>query len=172
MAITVSFKTSIDLHATLVRNGRGGLLILGDSGSGKTALALVLLTVGWKLVADDVVVLENRDGTLLGSAPKRFVGLVAFSESGRVGVHRISRHLVAAPCEVVAAVHLDKEAAKKGKESLSIAGIRLPLEHFPVQPFAATGRAELFCRDNGYYVAQEQCFALHDALLAGAQLNR
>ena len=47
-----------------------GVLLLGESGSGKSDLALRLMERGAKLVADDRVELFARDGLLMARAPE------------------------------------------------------------------------------------------------------
>lgn len=64
------------IHATAVALGNHGVLLLGASGAGKSDLALRLVAAGWRLVADDRVVLENRGGLLWASAPTTLAGLI------------------------------------------------------------------------------------------------
>lgn len=64
------------IHATAVALGDKGLLLLGPSGAGKSDLALRLLAAGWRLVADDRVVLTVAQGQLLASAPAPLAGLL------------------------------------------------------------------------------------------------
>ncbi|GBR71314.1 hypothetical protein GKA01_17630 [Gluconobacter kanchanaburiensis NBRC 103587] len=49
-----------------------GVLISGPSGSGKSELALMLMDVGFDLVADDRVLLDG----VVASAPERLAGLI------------------------------------------------------------------------------------------------
>lgn len=48
-----------------------GVLLRGPSGAGKSEAALELVTRGHRLVADDRVELECRDGVLVGRAPAK-----------------------------------------------------------------------------------------------------
>lgn len=58
------------LHATTVALGENrGLLILGPSGAGKSALALHLMALGARLVADDRTQVHVADGTLIATCP-------------------------------------------------------------------------------------------------------
>lgn len=68
------------LHATTVavfRNGGwAGVLIRGESGAGKSDLALRLLATGWRLVADDRTVVWRSGGRLWARAPAALSGLI------------------------------------------------------------------------------------------------
>jgi hypothetical protein len=57
------------VHGTLVKIMTRGVLILGDSGSGKSRLALSLLDDGGRLVSDDVVEIFHLEDGIFGRAP-------------------------------------------------------------------------------------------------------
>lgn len=70
------------LHATALLLGGSGVLIQGPSGSGKSTLALALVLRSTlagrfaRIVADDQLALQARNGRLVASAPKAISGLV------------------------------------------------------------------------------------------------
>ena len=64
------------MHATAVALDGHAVLLLGPSGAGKSDLALRLIDRGWRLVADDRVVLTVAAGRLLASAPAALDGLI------------------------------------------------------------------------------------------------
>lgn len=64
------------LHASCVALDGQGLLILGPSGSGKSALALQLMALGARLVADDRCRVFAQDGRLHAACPPEIAGLV------------------------------------------------------------------------------------------------
>jgi HPr kinase/phosphorylase len=64
------------LHATCVTRFGRGILLRGDSGAGKSSLALQLINLGWMLVADDYVALTPEQGRLVARAPDRLRGLL------------------------------------------------------------------------------------------------
>jgi HPr kinase/phosphorylase len=66
----------LTLHATTVALGERGLLILGRSGAGKSALALALMSLGATLVADDRTILTPRDDALIATCPPAIRGLI------------------------------------------------------------------------------------------------
>jgi serine kinase of HPr protein (carbohydrate metabolism regulator) len=67
-------------HAGLIalydRGQWKGVLIQGESGTGKSDLALRCLSLGFRLVADDRTRLWVSDGRLFGAAPETLAGLV------------------------------------------------------------------------------------------------
>jgi len=65
------------IHATTVDIDGSGVLIIGDSGKGKSDLALRLIyNKGAVLVADDQTFLVNQNGKLIASVPKTIEGLI------------------------------------------------------------------------------------------------
>jgi HPr kinase/phosphorylase len=75
------------LHASCVALDRRGLLILGPSGSGKSALAIRLIALGATLVADDRTLLTVADGRLIASCPSSTIaGLI---EARGIGLLRV-----------------------------------------------------------------------------------
>ena len=70
------------LHATCVSVEGAGLLLLGDSGSGKSDLALRLIDSGAMLVSDDQVELRLEHGQVVASPPERIAGLIEARGAG------------------------------------------------------------------------------------------
>lgn len=64
------------IHASCITYAGKGVIILGVSGSGKSALALQLMAYGADLVADDQTVLAVEAGQLHASAPLPLQGLI------------------------------------------------------------------------------------------------
>lgn len=67
---------SLTLHATCVGIDGRGLLITGPSGAGKSSLALALMALGARLVADDQVTLSTRGTALLATCPPALRGMI------------------------------------------------------------------------------------------------
>ncbi len=59
------FAQKVTLHGTFVDVSGIGVLLLGESGVGKSETALELVERGHRLVADDMVVFVNNDSSLL-----------------------------------------------------------------------------------------------------------
>lgn len=64
------------LHATGVAAFGRGVLIVGQSGSGKSGLALRLLALGAELVADDRVVVQTMGDTLWMTRPPQLPAML------------------------------------------------------------------------------------------------
>jgi serine kinase of HPr protein (carbohydrate metabolism regulator) len=81
------------VHATTVDIAGLGVLILGESGVGKSDLALRLIADGALLIADDQTEVEAAGDALRAFAPKAIVGLIEARGVGivRVGTKRVTR---------------------------------------------------------------------------------
>ncbi len=77
------------LIATLHDSQWRGVLIQGPSGSGKSDLALRTLNHGFRLVADDRVLLFESKGRLFGRAPSALQGLTEVRGLGIVSVETL-----------------------------------------------------------------------------------
>lgn len=97
---------AIHYHATALVVGTTGFLVTGPSGSGKSALALRLISKAnakglfARLVADDQVLLEPVGGRLVVHVPPSIAGLVECRGSGVFPVPYLDRarlHIALAP---------------------------------------------------------------------------
>jgi hypothetical protein len=116
------------LHGVLVATGAGlsrrGVLLIGPSGSGKSALALALAGRGFRLVADDRVVLWRSGGRLWGRAPPAIEGLMEIRELGVV----VTPFLPFAPADLL--IEACAPGAPRARipppAAAEILGVRLP----------------------------------------------
>ena len=97
------------LHASCVAVEGRGLLILGPSGSGKSSLALRLISLGAALVSDDVTRVARRGDALVASCPNP--DLQGLIEARGLGILR-------APSVESAAVTLAIDMAQAESERL------------------------------------------------------
>jgi len=101
----------VNIHASCVRLGRAGaalgaprdagVLLLGDSGSGKSDLALRLIALGAGLVADDRVDLKLVRGRLVAQAPRAIRGLIEIRGIGIVEIPYTEQVRVALAVQLV-----------------------------------------------------------------------
>ncbi|OHE25422.1 MAG: hypothetical protein A3J94_02765 [Syntrophus sp. RIFOXYC2_FULL_54_9] len=73
---------TIVVHGVLVQTSGLGVLMMGDSGIGKTACGLELVARGGLWIADDAVVLERRGDALYGRGHERTKKLIAVRGRG------------------------------------------------------------------------------------------
>lgn len=126
--------TSETLHATCVAVDGRGLLILGPSGSGKSALALRLLSLGAALVSDDLTRVTAVAGDLVATCPNP--DLSGVIEARKVGLLR-APFVREAPVRLVADLGQPEPDRLPLSRTVTILGIPLPLvlhpqnDHFP-----------------------------------------
>jgi len=110
-------------HATTVSINGKGVLILGPSGSGKSALALQLMALGAVLVADDHSRVTCENGQLIAHAPPRLQGVI---EARHVGLIRVP-HVDSAPLRLAVDMgHVEPDRLPQPR-SLTISGTALDL---------------------------------------------
>lgn len=98
------------------------VLLRGDSGSGKSDLALRLLDEGWRLVADDQTSVVASSGGLIASAPPAIAGLLEVRGLGLMPFPREPRGQVCLIADLVTA----EQVERLPEETHSmISGIRL-----------------------------------------------
>lgn len=68
LAVALHQRGRLVLHATAVAIGGRALAILGEKGAGKSTLAAALTRRGHRLLSDDVVAIEERDGASVAFA--------------------------------------------------------------------------------------------------------
>jgi HPr kinase/phosphorylase len=131
------------LHAGLLDVLGLGLLIAGESGTGKSECALDLIVRGHRLVADDTVEVRRRsDTSLIGSCPEltrhhmelRGLGIINIKELFGVAATRTAKRI-----ELV--VQLERWDPARQYERIGlddefheILGVKLPLIRMPVAP--------------------------------------
>ncbi|MCR5732916.1 MAG: HPr(Ser) kinase/phosphatase [Sphaerochaetaceae bacterium] len=136
------FAKSETIHGTLMEVFGIGILLLGNSGVGKSETALELIERGHRLIADDAVLLKNiSDSYIIGCGPNkklahhmeiRGLGIINIFDMYGIGAIREKKH-------VQLVVNL--EAWEEGKNydrvgetmTMDILGITLPRIELPVQ---------------------------------------
>ena len=126
-------------HAGLIARQAGGrwrgVLIEGPSGSGKSDLALRALDQGFRLVADDRVLVWACEGRLYGRAPETLSGLI---EARGVGVLPVAP---VAFCDIALLVRLEAPERLPDPATETILGVAVL--RLAADPFALSTPAKL-----------------------------
>ncbi len=139
----VELAPRITRHGVLVEVYGEGVLILGDSGVGKSETALELIKRGHRLIADDAVEIRKVSShTLVGSAPDNIRHFIEVRGVGIINARRIfgmgAVKLTEKIDMVVELEQWDKEKVydRLGLENeyTSILGIDVPMTVVPVKP--------------------------------------
>lgn len=141
--LSVSLAERITQHGVLVEVYGEGVLILGDSGIGKSETAIELVKRGHRLIADDAVEIKKVSAiTLVGSAPELIRHYIELRGIGIVDVRRIFGMGSVKDSEKIDLI-INFENWVQGKlydrfglyaEYTEILGIKIPSITVPVKP--------------------------------------
>lgn len=141
--LSVDLAQRITRHGVLVEVYGEGILILGESGVGKSETAIELVKRGHRLIADDAVELRRvSNRTIIGTAPEN---IRHFIELRGVGIINIARVFGSGAVKVSEKVDLvcqlepwdrTKNYSRTGleTETTEILGIEIPHSVIPVMP--------------------------------------
>ncbi len=129
---------SEQVHGSAVSIDRAGVLITGESGSGKSDLALRLIDECAELIADDRVDLYAIDGNLLAGAPDTIAGLLEVRGVVIVELPHTNDIPVRLVIELVPPEDIERLAEPADIEVL---GLALPLVR--LNPFEASAPAKV-----------------------------
>ena len=142
-SLNVSLAERITRHGVLVEVYGEGILILGDSGIGKSETAIELVKRGHRLMADDAVEIKRvSNKTLVGTAPELIRHYIELRGIGIVDVRRIFGMGSVKETEKIDLV-INFEAWEQGKmyerlgldtEYAEILGLKIPSITIPVKP--------------------------------------
>ena len=133
----------VTVHGVLVEIYGEGVLLMGDSGIGKSETALELIKRGHRLIADDAVEIRRVSRhSLIGSAPELIRYYMELRGIGVVNVrHLYGMGAVKPQCNVDLAIQMEpwddgKAYDRLGleNESASFVGVRIPQVTIPVRP--------------------------------------
>lgn len=165
------FAPKVSIHGVLVEVYGLGILILGDSGVGKSETALELIERGHRLVADDVVEISCVNGNILiGQGANKIIG--HHMEIRGLGIINITQLYgvgsIRERKEVQLVATLEEWDANKvydrlGTEKLSmdILGVQVPKIEIPVKPgrnvpiILETAAMNERLKSMGYFSAKE-----------------
>ena len=132
----------IPRHGVLMNINGQGVLLLGESGIGKSETAIELLKRGHRLVADDAVEIRRGSDSLYGTAPELIRHYIEIRGIGVIDVQQLfGMGSVQFDTELDLVVQLEKWVDGKfydrlglGEEMYSILGVKLPYMIIPVRP--------------------------------------
>lgn len=142
-SLNVSLAPRITRHGVLVEVYGEGVLILGDSGVGKSETAIELVKRGHRLIADDAVEIKRVSAiTLVGSAPEMIRYYIELRGIGIVDVRRLfGMGAVKETEKIDLVVKLEPWDHNKMYDRLgidsqytNILGINVPITTIPVKP--------------------------------------
>ena len=141
--LNVSLAPMTQLHGVLVEVYGEGILLLGESGVGKSETAIELVKRGHRLVADDAVEIRRvSNKSLVGSAPKIIRHFIELRGIGIVDVKRLFGMGAVKDTENINLV-INLENWQQGKaydrlgideQKTSILGIEVPSMTIPIKP--------------------------------------
>ena len=134
---------SITRHGVLMEVYGEGVLLLGESGIGKSEAAIELLKRGHRLIADDAVEIKRiSENALIGTAPKLIRNYVELRGIGIINVAKLfGMGAVKAENEINLVVNIvpwdqQKVYDRLGLEDqhMEILGVQIPMNTIPITP--------------------------------------
>jgi HPr kinase/phosphorylase len=142
-SLNLHLAQRITRHGVLVEVYGEGILILGDSGIGKSETAIELVKRGHRLIADDAVEIKKVSAkTLVGTAPDIIRHYIEIRGIGVVDVRRLfGMGSVKISEKIELIVNLEQWDENKfydrmglDNETMNILGVDIPLLTVPVRP--------------------------------------
>ena len=142
-SLNVHLAPRITRHGVLVEVYGEGLLLLGDSGVGKSETAIELVKRGHRLIADDAVEVKRVSAkTLVGTAPEIIRHYVELRGIGIVDIRRIfGMGAIKETQSIDLVIKLEQWVQGKmydrlglDSETVDILGINVPAITIPVKP--------------------------------------
>ena len=142
-SLNTHLANRITQHGVLVEVFGEGVLILGDSGIGKSETAIALVERGHRLIADDAVEIKRVSAkTLVGSAPSLIKHYVELRGIGIIDVRRLYGMGAVKDTEKIdLVIHLEQWVEGKmydrfglDDQTYNILGIEVPSIIVPVRP--------------------------------------
>ena len=133
----------ITRHGVLVEVYGEGILIMGESGAGKSEAAIELVKRGHRLVADDAVEIRRMsDVTLVGSSPENIRHFIELRGIGIINARRLfgmGAVKVSEKIDMVVQIELwdsQKTYDRMGidEEYIDILGVKVPSTTIPIKP--------------------------------------
>ena len=133
----------ITRHGVLMEVYGEGLLIIGESGMGKSEAAVELLKRGHRLIADDAVEIKKISGnTLVGTAPElirnyvelRGIGIVNVAKLFGMGAVKMENEINLVVNIVPWDSHQNYDRLGLEDQHMEILGVQIPMNTIPITP--------------------------------------
>ncbi len=141
--LNVQLAPRVTRHGVLVEVYGEGILLLGDSGVGKSETAIELVKRGHRLIADDAVEIRRVSGkTLVGSSPENIRHFLELRGVGIINVRRLfGMGAVKVTEKLDMVIQLEpwdqsKVYDRMGMENeyMDILGLQVPTTTIPIKP--------------------------------------
>ena len=141
--LNVELAQRITRHGVLVEVYGEGILLIGDSGVGKSETAIELIKRGHRLIADDAVEIKRvSKKSLIGSSPENIRHFIELRGIGIINARRIfGIGAVKVSEKIDLVINLELWNSKKvydrmgmDDEYMEILGIEIPVVTIPVKP--------------------------------------
>lgn len=126
-------------HATAVAISGAGVMICGESGSGKSDLALRLIDRGATLISDDYVDIRRTDGNLLLSPPANLAGKLEIRSLGILE----RDHVSGVALKMVIKLKDNPDRFPMDRQVMILLGINIPFCTLDAMENSAAIKAEL-----------------------------
>ena len=141
--LNVELAPRVTRHGVLVEVYGEGILLVGDSGVGKSETAIELIKRGHRLIADDAVEIRRTSRkTLVGQPPENIRHFIELRGVGIINARRIFGMGAVKPTEKIdMCINMEPWDSSKvydrmgiGSEYTEILGIHIPVITIPVKP--------------------------------------
>ena len=141
--LKAALAPSITRHGVLMEVYGEGLLLIGESGLGKSEAAVELVKRGHRLIADDAVEIRKIAGnTLMGTAPELIRNYVEIRGIGVINVAKLfGMGAIRAENEINLVVQIvpwdkQKEYDRLGlkEQYMELLGVKIPMHTIPITP--------------------------------------
>ncbi len=141
--LTAALASHITRHGVLMEIYGEGVLLIGESGMGKSEAAVELVKRGHRLIADDAVEIRKVSGNvLMGTAPELIRNYVEIRGIGVVNVAKLfGMGAIKAENEINLVIQVvpwdkQKEYDRLGLEEqhMELLGVKIPMHTIPITP--------------------------------------
>ena len=140
--LSAALAPRITRHGVLMEVYGEGILLLGESGMGKSEAAVELLKRGHRMIADDAVEIRKVGATLIGNAPDlirnyvelRGIGIVNVAKLFGMGAVKSENEINLVVNIVPWKEHESYDRLGLEEQHMEILGVQVPMNTIPITP--------------------------------------